>query len=139
MKTTNLDKLHEILKIKNAAEEETKVEFGENLNQLFVDNPTLRSFSMTVNNHEFNDGDPTRFSLYYESVTVTDTDGNEVERDDYSCKPDRNLSHPLVVAVYNLFEKYDIGDIYEELFGSDYDGLTISAQNVSEYMTPTDK
>ena len=102
---------------------------------MFTDNPTLQQITVRINNHEFNDGDRTNFSLYYEDVEITDTESNTFERNDYgSSDPDRNCSHTLVKAVYDLFEKYDVSDLYENIFGDNYDSyLEITQHNVSDY------
>ena len=135
MKTEIIDKLTENQKIASELKLLATAEFKANLTQLFETNPTLLKFKISINNHEFNDGEPTHFSLYYEDVSVTDTDQNEFERNDYGCKdPDRNRSHPLAKAVYELFHKYDIDNFHEHIFGGLYDRyLEISRQNISDY------
>lgn len=132
MKTEIIDKLTEQYEILSKLKADAEAEFKANLVQLFEDNPTLMSFRIRVNNHEFNDGDPTYFGLYYEDVEVTDTDANIFERNDYECSnPDRNCSNPLVMAVYNLFERYDKENLYECLFGDEYGVIEVSRNNVT--------
>jgi hypothetical protein len=130
-----INKLTEQTAIVSKLKDEAKEEFFANLKQLFTDNPTLQKIKILINNHEFNDGSPTNFSLYYEDVEITDTESNTVERNDYgSSDPDRNRSHPLVKAVYDLFEKYDVSDLYERIFGDNYDSyLEITQHNISDY------
>ena len=135
MKTEIIDKLIEQYEIISKLKLDAKAEFKANLAQLFEDNPTLLQFKIRVNNHEFNDGDATNFSLYYEDVEVTDTDANIFERNDYGCSdPDRNRSNPLVTAVYDLFNRYDTGNLHEYLFGDEYDYIEVSRNNVKEYL-----
>lgn len=135
MKTENVNKLTEQYKIVNEIENEAIAEFRSNLAQLFEDNPTLLQFKIRINNHEFNDGDATSFSIYYEDVEVTDADGNIFERNDYgSSDPDRNRSNPLVNAVYDLFSTYDTGNLHERLFGDEYDYIEVSRHNAKEYL-----
>lgn len=135
MKTEVINKLIEQHAIVSKLKVEAEAEFKANLAQLFADNPTLLQFKIRINNHEFNDGDATNFSLYYEDVEVTDTEGNIFERNDYGCTdPDRNRSHPLVTAVFDLFDKYDTANLHEYIFGEEYDTyLEISRHNVSDY------
>ena len=130
-----INKLTEQTAIVSKLKDEAIEEFFANLKQLFTDNPTLQKIKILINNHEFNDGSPTNFSLYYEDVEITDTESNTVERNDYgSSDPDRNRSHPLVKAVYDLFEKYDVSDLYERIFGDNYDSyLEITQHNISDY------
>lgn len=134
MKTDIINKLIEQNAIVSKLEIEAKEEFLANLKQLFADNPNLKQIKIRINNHEFNDGDPTNFSLYYEDVKVTDTDNNIFERNEWgSSDPDRNHSHPLVKAVFDLFDKYDVSDLYERIFGEEYSYLEITHNNVSDY------
>jgi hypothetical protein len=135
MKTEIINKLSEQIAIVNKLEIEAKEEFLSNLKQLFVDNPTLKQIKILINNHEFADGDPTSFSLYYEDVEVTDSDNNTFKRNDYKCSDfDRNNSHPLVSAVFDLFDIYDVSNLYELIFGDEYDSyLEITNNNVSNY------
>lgn len=135
MKTEIIDKLIEQLKIVSKLEADAKAEFKANLIQLFEDNPTLLQFKIRINNHEFNDGDPTNFSLYYEDVEVTDTDANIFKRNDYGCSdPDRNCSNPLVKAVYDLFDRYDTGNLHEYIFADEFDYIEVSRNNLNEYL-----
>ena len=134
MKTEIIKKLIEQNKIVSNLTVDARQEFLANLKQLFDDNPNLTQIKMRINNHEFNDGDPTDFSLYYENVEVTDSDNNIFERNDYgSSDPDRNRSHPLVSAVFDLFDMYAVGDLYESIFGEEYGDLEITRHNVSDY------
>lgn len=133
MKTEIIDKLTEQYEIVSKLKVDAKAEFKANLVQLFADNPTLLQFKIRINNHEFNDGDATNFSLYYEDVEVTDTDANIFERNDYGCSdPDRNRSNPLVKAVYDLFDRYDRGNLHEFIFGDEYDYMEISRDNLEK-------
>jgi hypothetical protein len=135
MKTETINQLAEHYEIVYNLKASAKAEFNANLVQLFENNPTLLKFKIRINNHEFNDGDATNFSLYYEDLEVTDIDLNVFERNDYGCNdPERNRSHPLVKVVYDLFEKYDTADLHEYIFGDEYDSyLEISRNNVSDY------
>ena len=135
MKTELINKLIEQQAIVSKLKVDAKQEFIENLKKLFVDNPTLKSFKIRLNNHEFNDGDATHFSLYYEDVEITDTDNNSFERNDWSSKEaDRNASNPLVKAVYELFNNYDVADLHELIFGDHFDRIEISRDNVEDYL-----
>ena len=132
MKYENVNTLNELIPALNLLKEAVSDEFKQNLKSLFEENPTLASIKIRINNHEFNDGDTTYFGFYYDDVTVTDSDGNEHERNNYSSTDkDRNRNQPLVKAVYDLFEKYDILDNYETLFGDAYERIVISRASVA--------
>jgi hypothetical protein len=118
-------KINEFKKISQLVNE-VKDEFFENLKQLFVDNPKLALITIRVNNHEFNDGDTTSFSLYYEDLTVMDADGNEYERLSYIPKDSKKENHPLTIAVYELFEEYDIMDLHERIYGNEHSRIVIT-------------
>jgi hypothetical protein len=118
-------KINEFKKISQLVNE-VKAEFFENLKQLFVDNPKLALITIRVNNHEFNDGDTTSFSLYYEDLTVMDADGNEYQRLSYIPKDNKKENHPLIIAVYELFEEYDVMDLHERIYGNKHSRIVIT-------------
>ena len=131
MNTEQIDQYIELHNKTNALLISVKEEFEKNLKAVFENNPTLVRISMRINNHEFNDGDSTSFSLYYEDLTIIDTDGNEIQRNDYSAEDeDRNNNHPLVKAAFSLFDKYDVNGFFEYLYGDEFDELEISRGSV---------
>lgn len=139
MNTTAIEKLNNHISLTQKLKLETIVEFKNNLKLLFENNPSLKEFTMHVNNHEFNDGEPTYYSIYYDDVEVVDISRNKYERNSFvTTDPNRNREIPIVKAVYELFNKYDVLDIYETMFSGEYDrDLTISRNNLDKYIEET--
>ena len=72
------DKLKKLTDLENQRREvihQITKEFNEALKQVFVDNSKLESINMSVNNHEFNDGDAT-------SVNIGPTTGTTIVKND---------------------------------------------------------
>lgn len=76
----SLKKIEELKNQLNTVKSELQKEFKAELKKIFVDNPTLDSIEMSLNNHEFNDGDATSFYIGYEDMNLM-IDGEEVERE----------------------------------------------------------
>lgn len=100
-------------------------EFKAELKKIFVDNPTLDSIEMYVNNHEFNDGDTTYFEIGYEDLKIV-IDGDEVERD-----YDDNNSNPIIESLVHLFG--EVQCIHEDLYGDEYEHIVIHRKKVLKY------
>ena len=66
----SLKKIEELKNQLNAVKSELQKEFKDELKKIFVDNPTLDSIEMSLNNHEFNDGDATSFYIGYEDMNL---------------------------------------------------------------------
>ena len=101
-------------------------EFNEALKQVFVDNPKLESINMSVNNHEFNDGDATSFYIGWEDMTIT-VDGVEMQREwDRTTKD--YVSNPILENLIELFGQ--VQDIHENIYGDAYEDLTIDREEI---------
>ena len=101
-------------------------EFNEALKQVFVDNPKLESINMSVNNHEFNDGDATSFYIGWEDMTIT-VDGVEMQREwDRTTK--NYVPNPTLENVIELFGQ--VQDIHEDIYGDAYENLTIEREEI---------
>ena len=101
-------------------------EFNEALKQVFVDNPKLESINMSVNNHEFNDGDATSFYIGWEDMTIT-VDGVEMQREwDRTTK--NYVSNPILENLTELFGQ--VQDIHENIYGDEYENLTIEREEI---------
>ena len=101
-------------------------EFNEALKQVFVDNPKLESINMSVNNHEFNDGDATSFNIGWEDMTIT-VDGVEVQRE-WKTTSKKYVSNPILENLTELFGQ--VQDIHENIYGDEYENLTIEREEI---------
>lgn len=101
-------------------------EFNEALKQVFVDNPKLESINMSVNNHEFNDGDATSFYIGWEDMTIT-VDGVEVQRE-WKTRSKKYVSNPILENLTELFGQ--VQDIHENIYGDEYENLTIEREKI---------
>jgi hypothetical protein len=108
-----------------------KNSFHDDLKSLVLENKDkFDRIEITVNNHEFNDGDATRFSLYYDDMVLVylDEQGEEVEqRGKYG-----DINSPEMEVIrqkfVELFSVYDVDDIYESIYGDEYGRITIESK-----------
>ena len=117
-----LNKLNEIKDQRIELTKQLKTEFNKTLKQIFIDNPDLEKIYMYLNNHEFNDGDATRFYLGYDDLTLTikgEEIGHNYEKDDNS---------PVMNDIYELFDCTQ--DIHEDMFGEEYESLEITRESI---------
>ena len=128
MKET-LSKIQSLNEQVRAAKLELITEFKSELKKIFVKNPTLESIEMYVNNHEFNDGDATSFYLGYEDLKVL-VDGEEIERE-YDSENGGYKPNPVIESLIDLFG--DVHCIHEDLYGDEYEHLTISRAEALKY------
>lgn len=110
-------KISEAQKAIKEAQSNLRGLFDEALLEFFKNNPNIAAFSVYVNNHEFNDGDETSFSVYHDSANLTDKDGNEI--DDSEKQEEIN----------SIFTSFDIGSFFEQEFSDAYEDLTFSVEN----------
>lgn len=82
-----------------------KDEFRAELLKLFLENPEVTDLRVSINNHAFNDGSPTHFSLYYEDLEIDSED--EAVREKF----------------ITFFAEYDVADFYETMFGDEYERI----------------
>jgi len=117
----SLKKIEELKNQLNAVKSELQKEFKAELKKIFVANPTLDSIEMSLNNHEFNDGDATSFYIGYEDMNLM-IDGEEVEREwDNATKEYK--PNPLLESLIELFG--DTQCIHEDLYGDEWEHLLI--------------
>ena len=97
----SLKKIEELKNQLNAVKSELQNEFKAELKKIFVDNPTLDSIEMYLNNHEFNDGGDTSFYIGYEDLKIV-VEGEEVEREwDNATK--QYKPNPVLESLIELF------------------------------------
>ena len=125
----SLKKIEELKNQLNTVKSELQKEFKAELKKIFVDNPTLDSIEMYLNNHEFNDGDATSFYIGYEDMNLM-IDGEEVEREwDNATKEYK--PNPVLESLIELFG--DVQCIHENLYGDEYEHLSITREDVLNY------
>jgi len=125
----SLKKIEELKNQLNAVKSELQNEFKAELKKIFVANPTLDSIEMYLNNHEFNDGGATSFYIGYEDLKIV-VEGEEVEREwDNSTKEYK--TNPVIESLINLFG--DTQCIHEDLYGDEWEHLSITREEVLKY------
>lgn len=125
----SLKKIEELKNQLNTVKSELQKEFKAELKKIFVDNPTLDSIEMSLNNHEFNDGDATSFYIGYEDMNLM-IDGEEVEREwDNAAKEYK--PNPVLESLIELFG--DVQCIHEDMYGDECEHLSITREDVLNY------
>ena len=125
----SLKKIEELKNQLFSAKSELQKEFKAELKKIFVDNPTLDSIEMYLNNHEFNDGGATSFYIGYEDLKIV-VEGEEVERD-WDSETKEYKSNPVLESLIELFG--DVQCIHEDLYGDEYEHLSITREDVLKY------
>ena len=125
----SLKKIEELKNQLFSAKSELQKEFKAELKKIFVDNPTLDSVEMYLNNHEFNDGDATSFYIGYEDLKIV-VEGEDVERE-WDNVTKGYKANPLLESLINLFG--DTQCIHEDLYGDGYEHLSITREEVLKY------
>jgi len=125
----SLKKIEELKNQLNTVKSELQKEFKAELKKIFVDNPTLDSIEMYLNNHEFNDGDATSFYIGYEDLKIV-VEGEEVEREwDNATKEYK--PNPVLESLIELFG--DVHCIHEDLYGDEYEHLSITREDILKF------
>jgi hypothetical protein len=125
----SLKKIEQLNEQLLSAKSELQKEFKAELKKIFVDNPTLDSVEMYLNNHEFNDGDATSFYIGYEDLKIV-IEGEEVEREWDNTTSDYK-TNPLIESLINLFG--NVQCIHEDLYGDEWEHLSITREDVLKY------
>lgn len=93
--------------------------YNQEVTNIFISYPTLESFSMRVSNHEFNDGDATRFYVNSDDPELSFINGYE-----NGYKVDEELNEAITDDIYDLYG-YITSDDLETLYGDEYDSVEI--------------
>jgi hypothetical protein len=125
----SLKKIEELKNQLNTVKSELQNEFKAELKKIFVDNPTLDSIEMYLNNHEFNDGGATSFYIGYEDLKIV-VEGEEVERE-WDNKTKEYVENPVLESLIELFG--DVHCIHEDLYGDEYEHLSITREEVLKF------
>ena len=128
MKET-LKKIEDLNEQLNKVKTQLVTEFKSELKKIFVENPTLERVEMYVNNHEFNDGDATSFYIGYEDLKIV-VNGEEVERE-YERETGDYKPNPIMESLVYLFGECQC--IHEDLYGDEYEHLSIEREDVLKY------
>ena len=113
----------------NEVKSELQKQFKAELKKIFVANPKLDSVEMYLNNHEFNDGDATSFYIGYEDMRLV-IEGEDVEREWDNATKDYK-ANPLLKSLVQLFG--DTQCIHEDLYGDEWEHLSITREDVLKY------
>ena len=125
----SLKKIEELKNQLNTVKSELQKEFKAELKKIFVDNPTLDSIEMSLNNHEFNDGDATSSYIGFEDLNLV-VEGEHVERE-YDRVNDGYKPNPLIESLIELFG--DVHCIHEDLYGDEWEHLSITREDVLKF------
>lgn len=96
--------------------------FQKGLKELFKKHPTVSDITISINNHEFNDGDATYFSFYYDDLSVEYKAGREYDAE-ATDKADSAIQKEFV----KFFKQFDVDSFYEDLYSDEHESVTISA------------
>jgi hypothetical protein len=113
-----IKKLEEIQKQRESLLDDLRKAFEDAVKQLFRENEKLHSVSMYLNNHEFNDGDATYFSLGFENLELWDADDEEYENEELQQK------------FVDLFAATQ--DVHEVLYSEHFGELRLTRDEVLE-------
>lgn len=120
------EKIKELQNQMNDIKKELKRAFYDGLKEIFEKNPAVVSVRANVNNHEFNDGDQTYFSLCCDDLTATLKDGTEVDRFYEADSKEYKEISIIIKNFVNFFEEFDVDDFYEKLFSDAYESILFS-------------
>ncbi len=98
--------------------------FWVDLKAVFDEYPKLEYFQMGVNNHEWNDGESTSFSISWDCGVDCTYDGeehSEVYPDDPNNEDPMNKSLMRICEIFGQSEP-----IHEDIFGDEYEAVCIS-------------
>lgn len=135
-KKTTLQKIDEAKEQIKQLYSTLTVEFWTHLNDIFEKYPKLESIDVGLNNHEFNDGDPTTFYMRYEDDMIRYLyDGERVCLEEIKYEDSPSVNPDIVNVVKNINDEvvrlFDTTrDIHEKMFGDEYGELTITKKTV---------
>lgn len=114
----NITRIDELKTEANALHEQRKIitqklidSFRESIKLVFENYPKLKSFSIYVNNHEFNDGAETSFNVHYDEYSMflkLEDSTEEFSKEEYK-------------KLYDIFKTFDKFDIFETMFGNSHE------------------
>lgn len=99
--------------------------FKEALIELFKKYSNVQAITIRINNHEFNDGDATFFSLNYDDIAMDFKEVEEGEEADIDYSNASENQRKVLKEFADLFEDCDVAFLYESLFGDEHESVTI--------------
>lgn len=102
--------------------------FEDGLLALFQKHPVVKSLEVSINNHEFNDGDATYFGFHYEDMTVNFSDGVVISPHDENVGSPSKEHEAARDEFVKFFEEFDVDGFYETLYGDAYESLTFKCR-----------
>lgn len=101
--------------------------FETGLAELFQKHPLVKRLEISVNNHEFNDGEATYFGLYHDDMTVYFSDG--IKLGSYNEEEGATKQHVAVRDEFvKFFGEFDVDGFYETIYGDAYESLTFECR-----------
>ena len=82
----------------------------------------IQQISMSINNHDYNDGDSTYFALNYEWMKVTFKNSDTYEGE---CRKNASNYPGIYKEIVDFFRIFDNNHFYEQIFGEKHERLTI--------------
>jgi hypothetical protein len=124
----------ELAKAKEKFTKESKTCFQKAIDELFKENTTLQSFSWYQYVMYWNDGEPCKFSVYYEnSGEINGIDKGEIYPEYKSGVHHYPASHPELLELKNNLEKFMKSfddEFYQAMFGDHQKVSVIRRGNV---------
>lgn len=129
----------QINKIKNTVEELQKSirdqyqllrqEFESGIAEILknLKDSKIKSISMYLNNHDFNDGEATYFSLYYDDLRLLTNRGRE-----YDGYPKNKELDKVRDNCIEFFKQFDVDNFYEKIYGEFGSGTLTFSLNPDE-------
>jgi len=112
MKETIKETIKEIrvlLENKNSLVSKLKNQFNDQIQEIFKNHPDVYRILIPINNHEFNDGNATVFSIDACDMMAFDKKDDDIDND-----------HKVYDDINELFDLTDFENIHESWFGHKY-------------------
>jgi hypothetical protein len=113
--------------------------FDETLAEMLKENESitpgrvLKSIRLSVNNHEFNDGDATEFYLHYrDGVGISLIFDDDAEVAECGEPKATEAESAFIYKLSNLFGSFDIDDFFEFKFSNSYERLIFGLDNTGK-------
>jgi hypothetical protein len=112
-------------------EKELQGLFLNDLKEFLQKYPDIKEIQVYINNHEFNDGEPTYFSVNWDSALFITKDG-EIRIDEIKYGDDNKEYKPIVAEFYKIFEDFEPLLNFESFWGECYESISISLDKNGE-------
>ncbi len=126
MNTETKDKIESLKEQIQTLKKEQISIFNSGLTDLIGQNSEIDNISISINNHEFNDGDETYWALNYEDITITFENGDEF--DPYDKNKDKSQEE-VYNKIIDYFRAFDVDNFLEMIFSEYGDNVTLKLDN----------